>query len=154
MSETMTMDVVLPELKANNQKQAFQVITEYAADHTGLDQKKLFDRLMAWERKAAISGIGEGVAILHLSIKDIERPFMMLARASQKVDYDSVDGEPVDLIVLLLSPEEDGPYHLQRLARISRILRDKDLCNRLRGANSSDAIRALLYDPENTQLAA
>jgi len=148
------LDTIVPELKVANQKQAFQVLCEYASRATGLDQKRLLGRLLAWERKTASSGIGNGVAIPHLVMDEIDKPYMLFARASQKIVYDALDGEPVDLVFMILSPRADGPLHLQRLARISRMLRDQNLCNRLRGADTTDAIHALLFDQTSRRMAA
>lgn len=153
-SDVLLVDTIIPELKAATQKQAFQVLCEYAAKATGLDQKKLLTRLLAWERKTASSGIGHGVAIPHLVLDEIDKPYMLFARASQKIIYDAVDGQPVDLVFMILSPESDGPFHLQRLARISRMLRDQNLCGSLRGADTADALHALLFDQTSRRMAA
>jgi len=153
-NDALIVDAVIPELKAANQKQAFQVLCDYAAKHCGLDSKKLLSRLLAWERKTVSSSLGSGVAIPHLVMEEIDAPFTLFARASNKIIYNAVDGQPVDLIFMILSPESDGPFHLQRLARVSRMLRDPHLCRSLRGADTEDALHALLYDQEQRRMAA
>lgn len=153
-NDLLVVDAIIPELKVPNQKQAFQVLCEYAAREIGLDQKKLLTRLLAWERKTAASGIGNGVAIPHLVLEEISKPFMLFARAPQKIIYDAVDGAPVDLIFMILSPESDGPFHLQRLARISRMLRNHALCESLRCADNADTLHALLFDQSGQRMAA
>ena len=150
----LTIDTILPNLKAGNQKRAFHVITEYAAKHTGIEQIKLYNRLMAQERTTSCSGIGGGVAILQITAKLIKEPYLLFAKAQTPLDYDSVDGNPVDLFALVISPEEDGPVHLQRLAKFSRLLRDTELCKKLRGIDDLDTIRALLSGMTETSLAA
>lgn len=153
-SEVLFFDRIIPSLKANSQKQAFQQITEQAAKDTRLDAKRLLTRLLTWEGKSVSSGIGGGVAIAQLTARDLDTPYMLFARLPQMIGYNAVDGAPVDLIALLLSPKQDGPYHLQRLARLSRLLRDQNFCRRLRGAESKDALQALLADPAHHRRAA
>ncbi|MBT6800058.1 MAG: PTS transporter subunit EIIA, partial [Rhodospirillales bacterium] len=68
-------------------------------------------------------------------------------RLDQSVDYDSVDEQPVDLIFLLLAPESAGADHLKALARVSRQLRDRATCDKLRGSESTDALYLLLTEP-------
>lgn len=154
MTGKLFVNAILPDLKVNSQKQAFQQVTEQAAQDTGLNQKRLMSRLLTWEGKSISSGIGNGVAIPQLTIGRLKRPYALFARLPQAIDYNSVDGEPVDLIFLLLSPKSDGPYHLQRLAKISRLLRDQNLCSSLRSTNNFDALKALLLDPVHRQVAA
>ena len=153
-NDNLMFDTILPELKAQSQKQAISALCEYAARGTGLDAEKLASRLMSIERTESCSGIGGGIVVLHLVSKEITKPYTVFARASQKVDYDTVDGEPVDLFALVLSPEAEGPYHLQRLARITRMLRDQDLCHKLRNVDNADALQALLFDQAVNSLAA
>ena len=150
----LTIDRILPDLKVSNQKQAFRLITGQAALDTALDQKWLMNRLLTREGRSVCSGIGDGVAIPQLTTQKLNRPYTLFARLSHMIDYNAVDSAPVDLIFLLLSPKADGPYHLQRLARISRLLRDRNLCQSLRSARSTDTINALLAGPASSLIAA
>lgn len=150
----IAIDAVLPTLKANSQKQALQMITEQAGADTGLPPKWLMGRLQNWENRAPCSGIGGGIAILQLTTARLNTSYIQFARLPQAIDYNAVDRMPVDLICLLLSPKTDGPVHLQRLARLSRLLRNPDLCRTLRSTDSADAIRALLTGVAGQRLAA
>ena len=78
------------------------------------------------------------------STSGVERP----------IDFDSIDEMPVDLIFLLLAPESAGADHLKALAKVSRLLRDKAICEKLRGAESADALFALLTDSSANNAAA
>ncbi len=82
----------------------------------------------------------------------------MFARLEKPVDFDSIDDEPVDLVFLLLAPEGAGADHLKALARVSRIMRDREFCDKLRGSDNPDALYALLIEsgfvaPENFRVA-
>ncbi len=149
----LVIDTILPALRVQSQKQALQAIASQAAEDTGMMPQRLYSRMLAAERQST-SGIGDGVAISSLQIRGLKEPYILFARLPDMIDYDSLDGEPVDLMCLILSPEKDGPYHLRLLARVSRMLRDQNLCQCLRGADSIDALQALLFDSSSRKLAA
>lgn len=152
--EPIEIDAILPDLRAAERKQAFQTLCEAASRLTGLDAKDLLSRLLEGERGNVSYGIGGGVAIPHLMLETLEKPCHIFARLPRPIAYDSVDGGPVDLVFLILSPASDGPYHLQRLARVSRLLRDRALCARLRGADSADVLHAIMFDMTGSRIAA
>ena len=62
------------------------------------------------------------------------------------MDFDSIDDRPVDLVFMLLAPENAGADHLKALAKVSRLLRDQTMCEKLRGTDSADALYALLTE--------
>jgi PTS system nitrogen regulatory IIA component len=84
--------------------------------------------------------------IPHGKLPEIKELFGLFARLDEPVDFDAIDEQPVDLVFLLLAPEGAGADHLKALARVSRLLRDKSVCEKLRGADQTDAIYALLTD--------
>lgn len=154
-SYILPADDILPELKATGRKQALQAVVECAARTTGLDGAAILSGLGPWKKDAALSAIGDGVAVLHTALAGLERPYTLFARLPQAVDYNAPDGEFVDLLFVLLSPESDGPLHLQRLSRATRLLRDRHLCRSLRDADTEDTLRALLSCyPADKRLAA
>ena len=98
--------------------------------------------------KAGATGFGSGVAIPHCRHAQLDRVRGAFVRLAEPVDYGAVDGVPVDLVFLLLSPTTTGPDHLKALAAVSRLLRDPATASKLRGARSSDALYALLTGDE------
>jgi PTS system nitrogen regulatory IIA component len=70
----------------------------------------------------------------------------MFARLETPIDFEAIDEQPVDLICVLLAPESAGADHLKALARISRLLRDRNVCEKLRGSDSADALYAILTE--------
>ncbi len=97
------------------------------------------------EREALGStGFGAGTAIPHGRLADLGGIVAVAARLATPVDYAALDGLPVDLVVLMLAPAGAGAEHLKALARISRALRDAAFCTKLRGAQSADAMYAIL----------
>jgi PTS system nitrogen regulatory IIA component len=132
---------------AADKKSLFGLIAGHAAELTGLDASTLARQLEARESLGS-TGFGEGVAIPHGRIAGLEKPFTVLLRLAEPVDYDAADDLPVDLVFALFSPDGDGAVHLRLLARISRRMRDKEFVAKLRGARSQDALFALLTDIE------
>jgi nitrogen PTS system EIIA component len=134
---------VIAQLRAPTKRQVLQELARRAATVTGIADKRLFDALMERERLGT-TGIGTGVAVPHCRLPELTRLYGMFARLERPVAFEAIDDQPVDLVFLLLAPVEAGAEHLKALARVSRLLRDKSMCEKLRGANSADALYALL----------
>jgi nitrogen PTS system EIIA component len=143
---------VIAHLKAGSKKQALQELARYAADIAELDERTVFDALLERERLGT-TGVGLGIAIPHAKLANIDRLYALFARLDHPVDFDAIDEQPVDLMFLLLAPEAAGADHLKALARVSRLLRNQTFCEKLRGADSAEAIYALLSDTEASQAA-
>ena len=143
--DILSSDAVLPAVKANGKKQALQEISAHAARLTGLDAHDIFETLLQRERLGS-TGIGEGIAIPHGKLTSIEKLFGLVARLEKPIDFEAIDGMPVDFMFLLLAPEAAGADHLKALARIARVLRQPGVLERLRAANDADAIYAVLME--------
>jgi PTS system nitrogen regulatory IIA component len=146
MVELLAQDGVVANLKASSKKQALQELSQQAASLTGLHERVIFDVLLQRE-KLGTTGIGRGIAIPHGKMQELERLHGLFARLPKPIDFDAIDEQPVDLIFLLLAPESAGADHLKALARISRLLRDETVCAKLRGADDTEALFALLTVP-------
>lgn len=150
--DILSSDAVLPAVKANGKKQALQEISAHAARLTGLDAHDIFETLLQRERLGS-TGIGEGIAIPHGKLTSIEKLFGLVARLEKPIDFEAIDGMPVDFMFLLLAPEAAGADHLKALARIARVLRQPGVLERLRAANDADAIYAVLMENSAPQAA-
>ncbi|HRF09096.1 MAG TPA: PTS IIA-like nitrogen regulatory protein PtsN [Xanthobacteraceae bacterium] len=146
LSDLLSSDAVFPSLKVTNKKQVIQALAAKAAQLTGHDEREIFETLLRRERLGS-TGVGGGVAIPHGKLPKLERIVGLFARTDSPIDFESLDGEPVDLIFLLLAPEAAGADHLKALARIARLLRDPEVAKKLRGARDADAVYALLTAP-------
>jgi nitrogen PTS system EIIA component len=136
---------VIPNLRVTSKRQALQELARRAATLIGEDEHKIFESL--WEREQLGStGIGNGTAVPHGRIPGFKRMLTMFARLEKPIEFDAIDSQPVDLIFLLLTPADAGADHLKALARIARLLRNRAMCAKLRGTESTDAIYALLTD--------
>jgi PTS system nitrogen regulatory IIA component len=97
--------------------------------------------------------MGGGVAVPHARLPALDRVVGLFVTLAKPVDYDAVDRRPVDLVFTLLAPEEAGAEHLRALARVSRTLRDAEICAKLRSATEASALYALLTDTAASQAA-
>jgi nitrogen PTS system EIIA component len=146
-------DAVLACVKASGKKALLAELAGKAAALYKLDERRLFDRLLERERLGS-TGIGGGIAIPHGRLSTLDKPRGLFARLVHPVDFDSIDERPVDIVFLLVAPEGAGADHLKALARVSRLLRDRSLVEKLRATESADALYALLVDSVQAQSAA
>lgn len=147
ISDLLSPEAVIPTLKATSKKQALQEIAKHAAELTGLHERAIFDTLLERERLGT-TGVGNGIAIPHGKLPQLDRLYGLFARLDRPIDFDSIDEQPVDLLFLLLAPETAGADHLKALARISRTLRDRSVCEKLRGTETADGLYAILTQHE------
>ncbi len=145
ISDLIKPDHVIAKLRATSKKQALQDLAKRAAEITGQPERALFSTLMKRERLGT-TGVGNGIAIPHGKLSTLDQLYGHFARLDQPIDFDAIDDRPVDLIFLLLAPESSGADHLKALARVSRLLRDKPTCEKLRGTDDAEALYALLGD--------
>lgn len=145
IADLITPAAVISNLRAASKKQALQDLAKKAAEVTGLHERAIFDVLLERERLGT-TGVGNGIAIPHGKLATLDRLYGVFARLERPINFESIDEQPVDLIFLLLAPESAGADHLKALARVSRLLRDKGVCEKLRGTDKADALYALLTE--------
>jgi PTS system nitrogen regulatory IIA component len=149
LSDLVAPNAVWPQLRVNSKKQALQELAERAAQLTGRPEREIFETLLQRERLGS-TGVGNGIAIPHGKMAKMDRLFGLFARLDRPIDFEALDGEPVDLIFLLLAPETAGADHLKALARVARLLRDPDLAQRLRASRDAEALYVVLTQPQPT----
>ena len=146
LTDLVAPTAIIPALKVNGKKQALQEIAAKAAALTGQSDKAIFEILLQRE-KLGSTGVGNGVAIPHGKLPKLSKVFGLFARLERPIDFESLDGQPVDLIFLLLAPEGAGADHLKALARVARLLREAEMVARLRESRDPDALYAVLALP-------
>lgn len=152
LSAILADDSVSSGLNVTNKKSLFHQLGLRAGRRTGLDSKQISQALTERERLGS-TGFGKGVAIPHGKIDGLGHVFGYFARLREPIEFQAVDGMPVDLVFLLLSPPDAGADHLKALAQVSRSLRDRETVAKLRGARSKDALYALLAGVETLHAA-
>ena len=139
-------------VSVNSKRQALQVIADIAARQLGLDDDEILQALLERE-KLGSTGVGMGVAVPHAALPGLNRMYGVFIRLEEPVAYDAIDDTPVDLIFALLAPENAGTEHLRALAKVSRVLRQRDLREQLRVIENNDAVYALLTESADSNAA-
>ncbi len=152
LTDLITRDAILPSLKVATKKQALQELSDRAAVACGLPAREIFDALLQRERLGS-TGIGNGIAIPHGKIPKVERIAGVFARLEKPIDFESLDGEPVDLVLLLVAPESAGADHLKALARAARLLRSQAITSKLRMTRDAGVIFSLLAEEPRSNAA-
>ena len=144
--ELVAPNAIIPALKVNGKKQALQEIAAKAGELTGQSERTILEILLQRE-KLGSTGVGNGVAIPHGKLPKLTNLFGVFARLDRPVDFESMDNEPVDLVLLLLAPETAGADHLKALARVARLFKDADVVRKLRNSRDAEALYAVLAMP-------
>lgn len=153
ISDIIEARAVVPQLIAGNKKQALQAIAQHFASLVAIDQRIIFETLLTRE-KLGSTGLGQGFAVPHGRVKGLKQVTGIFAKLAQPIDYDAVDGKPVDLVFALLSPDHAGADHLTALAKISRVMRSATAVSKLRATNTAEGLYAVLTEPVATATAA
>lgn len=143
LGDLIGFDAVLPAVRAGNKKQILQELAARAARIMPLDERDVFERLVQRERLGT-TAVGHGIAIPHATLDEVDHTFGVFARLERPIDFDAVDGQPVDLVVTLFSPTRAGADHLKALARVARVLREPSFAAKLRASRDPHALWALL----------
>ena len=152
LSEFLDFDSIKPALSAGSKRMLLQQLSQFAAQRLSLDQGAILSSIVERERLGS-TGLGHGVAIPHGKVLGLNRIYGLFARLSEPIDYKAIDGEPVDLVFLLLSPPDAGAEHLKALAALSRLIRHGPTLEKMRGARSRDALAAVLIGADERDAA-
>lgn len=143
VASLITPDSVVAGIKGANKKQVLLDLSGQLARISGLPEREIYETLLQRERLGT-TGIGQGIAIPHGRIAGLRRLVGLFARLQKPVDFEALDGEHVDLVFVLLAPEDAGADHLQALARIARLFRDAKTVQKLRQTEDPAALYAIL----------
>jgi PTS system nitrogen regulatory IIA component len=152
LSSLLAPEGVFSGVKANSKKQLVQELSAAIAPLAGLSERHVFETLIQRERLGS-TGIGQGIAIPHGRMRGVNRLMGYFFKLQRPIDFESMDGEPVDLIFVLLAPEDAGADHLQALARVARVFRNSRLVQMLRQADERAALYAILTAETATRAA-
>ncbi|HFC54074.1 MAG TPA: PTS IIA-like nitrogen-regulatory protein PtsN [Gammaproteobacteria bacterium] len=144
IAQILTPERVGFDIEATSKKRALELLSALLAEHQqNLTTCQVFDSLLARERLSS-TGLGRGVGLPHGRLKDLDRSLCAFVRLHEGIDFDSNDGQPVDLLCALLVPEQSTDEHLQLLATLAEMFRDQELCRRLRAASSREDLYRIL----------
>ncbi|MFK8252446.1 PTS IIA-like nitrogen regulatory protein PtsN [Ancylobacter terrae] len=143
LNDLVALSAVFPALRVASKKQALQELAARAGELIKRDEREIFETLNQRERLGS-TGVGNGIAIPHGKLPKLDGLFGLFARLEKPIDFEALDGEPVDLVFLLLAPEAAGADHLKALARVARLLRDPAVAQKLRASRDAAAIHGIL----------
>jgi PTS system nitrogen regulatory IIA component len=135
--------------RATDKEQLLQDLATRAAALLNLDAQTIVNALQLREELGS-TGLGNGFALPHARVEGLDRFFGMFARLNRPINFDAIDGKPVDLVFLLLIPPSPGSEHLGVLAAVARQLRDQEFTARLRKAASATVLCNLLCERQHS----
>ncbi len=147
ISDIITEKNIFIGIKANNKRDLLQELASQMAKVTNLDERTIFETLLERENLGS-TGFGNKTALPHGRFDNLKEVQAFMFRLSTPVDFEAIDNKPVDLVFALLSPEDSGADHLTALAKLSRILKDEALSNKLRQMSDKTEIYALLNNQD------
>jgi len=152
LSDFLDFDAIKTSLSGGNKKSLLQQLANLAGHRLDLDSSAILASLTEREQLGS-TGFGQGVGIPHGKIEGLKRIYCLFVRLAEPLDYKAIDGRPVDLVFLLLSPPDAGAEHLKALAAISRVTRHAPTLEKMRGARSRDALAAVVMGADERDAA-
>ena len=148
ISELLDSKAIVADLQARDKNRALEELADaLIASEPSLARDEVIEVLLERE-KLGSTGIGDGVAIPHGKLAGIPELMLAFGRSRDGVDFESMDGQPAHLFFLLVAPEESVGVHLKTLARISKLLKDAAVRQKLLDAEDQDAIYQVILDEE------
>lgn len=149
LADILAERAVLTCTGVSNKRQLFEILAQKAAELTDFPQAQILATLSGREELGS-TGLGNGIAIPHGKIEGLKGVTAIFARLDQPIDFDSVDDQPVDLVVMLLAPVGAGADHLKALSRVARLLRTETVTDQLRSETDPKRLHAFLTRPVET----
>ena len=143
INDMLSDDGFLVNFDGTSKKQVLEELSKLAEIKLGINSRILIENLTKRE-KLGSTAVGNGIAIPHANVMNIDRPYVFVSTLSNGLDFNATDDMPVDIIFLLIAPDDQGSEHLQALALISRLLRNKELTTKLRGCKSAESALAVI----------
>ncbi len=152
LNDLITADAILPALRVNTKKSALHEMSERASTISGLGAREIYDAVLQRERLGS-TGVGSGIAIPHGKLNACTRIVGVFARFERPIEFEALDGAPVDLAFMLVAPEASGADHLKALARIARVLRDQHIVAKLRATRDAAGLFYVLTQQQTSNAA-
>ena len=146
LADLISPEAVIASLKSKSKKHVLEELALRAGKLENVPSREIFEALLQRERLGS-TGIGRGIAIPHCRHAAVKRLACIFARLDTPVAFDAMDGEPVDLVFMLMAPDDAGADHLKALARLSRLMREPRTILQLRAAKDPASLYAVLTQP-------
>ena len=152
INEMLNDSSFLIGFEATSKKRILSELCKLANKNFNVDERVLLENLTKRE-KLGSTAVGNGIAIPHANVSNIEKPKVLVATLSKGLNFYAIDDQSVDVIFLLLAPNEKSSEHLQALALISRLLRNNELTSKLRGCKNAESAMMVLTQTDSEQAA-
>src|SRR4029079_18914931 len=136
---------VVLDVRPGDKGRLLRQLATQAAAEVGLDAAEVSKQIAKREALGS-TGVGNGVALPHARLKGLDKPFGLLVRLKQGIDFAAIDDRPVDIVCILLLPDASNSTQLNALACVARVLRDQSVLKRVRGATDAKALFAAIAD--------
>lgn len=142
-SELVSKESVVTDIEDVQKRDVLLYLSQIASKASGVSERSIYEILIERE-SLGTTGVGHGVAIPHGKVDGLDKIYGVFAVTKNPVDFESVDGRPVDIMFLLLTPSGAGADHLKALAKVSGILRNEEICNEMRKSKNPKELYKLL----------
>ena len=144
INDMLSNDALIVNFNGTSKKQVLEKLSKLAEIKLGINPRSLLENLIKRE-KLGSTAVGNGIAIPHANVDNIDRPYVFVCTLFDGLDFNATDDIPVDIIFLLIAPNNNNSEHLQALALISRLLRNKELTTKLRGCKNTESALAVIF---------
>lgn len=148
--ELIEMNCIVDELKSRTKREVLYELSGPVADNLPKGDTDAIVAVLLEREKLGSTGIGEGVAIPHGKLQNLDRLVVSFGRSFDGVEFEALDGKPVNIFFLLLAPDNSAGRHLKALAKISRMLKDVDFRRELMEAGSKERLYSLIAEKDKT----
>ena len=143
INDMLYADSFLVNFNGTSKKQVLDELSKLAEKKLEINSRTLLENITKRE-KLGSTAVGNGVSIPHANVPNIEKCYVFVSTLVNGIDFNSIDDQLVDIVFLLIAPDNNGSEHLQALAFISRLLRNKELTTKLRGCKSTESALAVI----------
>jgi len=148
LTDILKKEAIISGLTARHKKEVLEELCKVVAANEGLESGPLLQVLLERE-KLGSTGIGEGIAIPHGKVDNLDKILIAFGRSLDGVDFDSMDGQPTHLFFLILAPGDSAGFHLRVLAKISRLLKEPSFRQDVLKAEGREDIYQLIVARDN-----
>lgn len=142
-SANIEFDGIFDSIRVDTVKQLYQDLAHMASNLSGISKEDILNVFMQDEKKAFYA-TGQGLAFPNFTSEAVKEPFIMFMRLAAPLEADTPDGNPIECLVLVISPDIQAGSHLRLLSRVTRMFRDEKMVSQLKSAEDIDAIQAVL----------
>ena len=143
INDMLYADSFLVNFNGTSKKQVLDELCKLAEKKLKINSRTLLENITKRE-KLGSTAVGNGISIPHANVPNIEKCYVFVSTLVNGIDFNSIDDQLVDIVFLLIAPDNNGSEHLQALAFISRLLRNKELTTKLRGCKSTESALAVI----------